>query len=333
MKKLFTLVLLAFAGLVLPLTAADPAAFVPDKTMLLCFMDGVRLNNLPWIKEAILKDADLSAKNKKAEALWARFQLTDKDLCSGAIYLAFTPDENLFAYFKTNVPEAKVKPLAKAISDELLDKDQKFTAAEKVVNGKKFYIFSESGDKGDKLFALTYLASDVVMVLDADEVEKTAVGSGKNPLLAKLDRTQLAALVYDSAAAGGKEENPEILGGDLTLDLTGKAQKDLTIVSNLIFPDEQKAKETAQQVQLMLPGVAGMIFGKDPELAGDVMKGLQVTTPDKTKLNVRFALSEKTLDAISKYLETPENLPDFGQKSVGGADQGAGQGAKPNVAK
>lgn len=331
MKKLLTLVLFAFAGLVLPLTAADPAAFVPDKTPLLCFMDGARLNSLPWVKEALLKDADLAAKNKKSEALFARFQLTDNDLCSGAFYIALTQDEDLFGYFKTNVPEAKLMPLAKAVSDELMDKDQKFTLSEKVVNGKKFYIFSQSGDKGDKLFALTYLAPDVAMVLDADEIEKPAVGSGKNPLLAKLDRTQLAALVYDSAAAGEKEENPEILGGDLALNLTGKAQKDLVIASNLIFPDEQKATEAAQQVQMSLPMLAGMIFGKDPDLAGDVMKGLKVTTPTKTKLNVRFALSEKTINGIVKYFETPENLPDFGQKNVGGAEQGAGQGAKKSA--
>ena len=329
MKKLLSLVLLALAGLVLPLTAADPASFVPDKTPLLCFVDGARSSTLPWVKEALLKDADLSAKNQKSEALWARFQLTDKDLCSGALYVALTPDSGAFVYFKTNVPEAKVMPLATAVSDELMDKGEKFTVAEKAVNGKKFYVFSEKGGKdkkGDTLFALTYLAPDVAALMDADEIEKLPVGSGKNPLLAKLDRTQLVALVYE-------DENPEILGGDMTLDLTGKAQKDLTIAANLIFPDEQKAMEAAQQVQMSLPMLAGMVFGKDPDLAGDVMKGLKVTTPSKTKLNVRFALSEKTIDGIVKYFEKPENLPDFGQKSVGGADQGAGQGAKPNVAK
>lgn len=331
MKKLLSLVLLAFAGLVLSLTAADPAAFVPDKTPLLCFMDGARASTLPWVKEALLKDADLAAKNRKSDALLARFQLTDKDFCSGAFYFALTQDEEVFAYFKTNVPEGKVVPLAKAINDELLDKDEKFKVAEKVVNGRKFYVFSESGDDGDTLFALTYLAPDVAMLLDADEVEKPAVGSGKNPLLAKLDRTQLVALVYDSAAAKEKEENPEIVGGDLALNLTGKAQKDLAVTANLIFPNEQKATEAAQQVQMALPMFAGMIFGKDPDLAGDVMKGLKVTTPAKTKLNVRFALSEKTIDGIVKYFEKPENLPDFGQKSVGGADQSAGQGAKKSA--
>lgn len=331
MKKLLSFVLLAFAGLVLPLTAAEPAAFVPDKTPLLCFVDGARSSALPWVKDALLKDADLAAKNKKSEALWARFQLTDKDLFAGAIYIALTPDSDAFLYFKTNVPEAKVMPLAKAISDELMDKDQKFTVAEKTVKGKKFYIFSESREKGDKLFALTYLAPDVAALMDADETENLPVGSGRNPLLAKLDRAQLMALVYDAAANKEKEENPEILGADMTLDLTGKAQKDLVVAGNLVFPDEQKAMEAAQQVQMSLPMLAGMIFGKDPDLAGDVMKGLKVTTPTKTKLNVRFALSEKTIDGIVKYFNTPENRPDFGQKSVGGADQNAGQGTKKST--
>ena len=323
MKKILSFVLLALAGVVLPLAAADPAAFVPDKTPLLCHMDGVRLSALPWVKEALAKDPEMAAKLKKSDAIYAQFGLTEKDVCSGAVYVAYTQDEELAAFFKTNVPEAKFVPLIKAfLATEEKGKD--IVIDEKLVAGKKFYVFGEKtkdGKKNDDALAATYLAPDVIAVLDLDNAKEIlALPAGKNPLLAKLDRSQLAALVFDPSLAKEKEANPEITGVDLTINLTGKAQKDLVIASNLVFPNEQNAMEAAQQVQMSLPMLAGMIFGKDPDLAGDVMKGLKVTTPAKTRLNVRFALSEKTIDAIAKYFEKPENLPDFGQKSVGGAE-------------
>jgi len=323
MKKILSFVLFALAGLVLPLAAADPASFVPDKTPLICHLDGVRLSALPWIKEALAKDPEMAAKLKQSEAIYAQFGLSEKDLCSGAVYVAMTQDDAGAIFFKTNIPEAKFVPLVKAfLAKEEAGKD--IVIDEKLLAGKKFYVFGgkdRKDEKGDDVFAVTYLAPDVIAGMSLDDAKAVlAAPAGRNPLLAKLDRSQLAALVFDPSLTKEKEENPEITGVDLTINLTGKAQKDLAIASNLVFPNEQKAMEAAQQVQMSLPMLAGMIFGKDPDLAGDVMKGLKVTTPAKTRLNVRFALSEKTIDAIAKYFEKPENLPDFGQKSVGGAE-------------
>lgn len=332
MKKLLSLALLALVGVALPLTAAEPAAFVPDKTPLLCHINGVRASAVPWVKEALGKDPDMAAKLKQSDAIYAKFGLTEKDVCSGSAYVVLTQSEDVAIFLKTNVPEAKFVPLVKAFlaADE---KGKDVIMDEKLVVGRKFYVFcekDEKGGKGDEVFAATYLAPDVVALMETEDAEKVlSAPAGKNPLLGKVDRAQLLSLVYDPAMAKKQEEAPEVTGADLGIDLTGKAQKDLTIVSNLSFPNEQKAMETAQQLQMMLPMFTGMVFGKDPDLAGDVMKGLKVTTPGKTKLNIRFALSEKTIDAITAYLEKPENLPDFGQKSVGGAEQDPGQGAKP----
>ena len=337
MKKPFAM-LTAFAlcCLALPMRAADPADFLPAKSPALLHMDGARLARLQWIKEQVAQDKDLAALSAALDALYAKHNLSEKDFCSGSVYLA--GDEDKFAFYaQTNVKEAVLPALAADLFALDKNKDEKLSLDTKTIAGRKVYVFKRTvkktdadggADSDENELALTYLAPDVVMGFDPDDGEKLLkLAPGKPALLAKIDRSQLLSLAVDAAC--DKDWSEQFSSAYLNMNLTGANQKDLSLLADVDFPTKEKAQELGTQLQMMLPMGIGMLFGKDQKLAGELMQSWKVSTPSEKQLRLAVQLPEAVLKAVCDYLQKPENL-NAGQAAEPAPGQAAPAPAKAN---
>lgn len=334
MKKITMLLmglLLGCAGI--SVQAEDPANFLPKDAVLLLYFDAVRMTDMPWLKDIGSAHPDTSDKVKQFEALCARYQIKENDFFSGPVYIAARDEDQIGIYAKTNISE---EILPQFVSEMVKQGNKTVTVAEQTIADRKAFVFTNAAekDKTPQSFALLYLAKDVVMVfqVNAANIELLKASTGGCALLAKIDRTQLAAFLCEPPKMlDASNAKPDVAMIDMRLDLTGAKQSDLKLSADVDFVNKEKAQEFGMQCQMMAPMMLGMLFGKDQKLAGELIQGLQVTLPSEKRLSVQFALSEATLKAVGEYLKNPANMPNFGQPGVGAAPATATTTAAPAV--
>ncbi len=324
MKKIsmsFAVLLFGFA--LLPLRGADPADFVPKQAALVFYFDTARVADAAWLKDLSKTQPDAADAVSSFEAICKKYNVSEKDFFPGALFVAGTDDDidEVGFYLKTNIPEAVLPKLVA----EIVEANKGSVKIEnRNVAGHKIYVFSDSAHPEKDAVALTYLAPDVVLLfqLDDDNAKLIAGSKGGNPLLKKINRKLLAALVFDTKMLGDDAKDLDLTFAEMTLNLVGANQSDLALTVDLDCKNKETVQQIGMQVQMMVPMFLGMMFGKDQKLSAALMQGLQIKPADQ-RLSIEYNASEATLKAAGEYLKNPANLPNFGQSSVGGTQSGA----------
>ena len=330
MKKITMLL----AGLMLyivgmPVQADDPVHFIPKDAVLLVYFDAARLTDMPWLKDIGSAHPDTSDRVKTFEALCTQFKIKQNDFFSGAVYVAARDENQIGIYAQTNVAENVLLPFVSAMMKQ---GDKSVTVSETTIAGHKAFVFNDTTKNGNQSFALAYLANNVVIVFQVNDAnaELLKASTGGCALLSKIDRKQLAAVICEPikmVASDDAAAKPDVTLIDARLDLTGEKQSDLALVADIDFTTKEKTQAFGMQTQMVAPMMLGMIFGKDQQLAGNIIQGLQITMPTDTRLAIRLTLPEATLKAIGEYVKNPANMPNFEQPGVGGAQEGTGTAA------
>ena len=325
MKKIFCAVFLLFL-LFNAAFSAEPENFIPAQAQGIIRADVSGLFAKPWAKKILLdanNNPDFAAGMAKIKGILG---MEPQEVIFGNVYIAVSdPDvqSNGIILANTRMTEANFAALFNAAA---ADKSCKFTRA--IVNNKTIYTVTPLKKGQEQLqdaISMLYLAGDVILLGKAAAVNETLLqmlGNGNqaaNPLLKQINRTALVAVIIDVASLSGSSDQCQLLTG--TLDTRGNTLESLQLelLMQGIFKDKAASKQLAMQLQLMFPGLVGMIFGKDENLAMELAMALKVK-PKKELLNVKYSISYATLKKIEKYLADPANRAGFGSaQSVGPA--------------
>ncbi|MBR2357181.1 MAG: hypothetical protein IKA65_04060 [Lentisphaeria bacterium] len=307
MKKFafFGFVLLAFLASWRS-TAAEPEDFVPAQSPVLCRVDARKLLAIPELRELI---SSASQDGKKAlsvvEYFEKNYNITPETVFAGQVWAAKTgaADTDAALYIKTALKEAK---LAEIFADKAKN-SKNFAFNATTLAGEKVYTIAPVNAAKEKQppLAIVYLAEDVILFTPLTTTSAMTLTAsrqgGKNPLLKLIDRRKLAA-VY--AQMDGEKEKIRVF--DLQADVKDPVKRDLTLFLNLTCKDKEYALQTAMQMQFMVPGALGMLFGNDPLLVSSLVNGFRVK-PDGKKIVIRWALSKSDQTKLIKYFADPNN--------------------------
>lgn len=334
MKKIFAVVLLGLlcCGTAV-LRAAEPEQFIPATAPAIVRINVGDLLAKPWMKNVLAKAEANEKFAQEAAELQKAFGVPWHKLIVGNAWITM-PDGNFdqkngsVFLFKTPVAEAK---LAQSLNAAQTDK--KFVLSKKVLAGKTFYISTpvrRNQQKTAEASALAYLAEDVVLLCKAavlsDEFVQQFNGKSANALLKQIDRSAVAAMLIDVAAAAGNDQCSQVKG---VLKLAGDKVENLSFELDLhgVFKDKNAASQLAMQIQLMFPGLVGLVFGNDDKLAMELAGALKVKT-EKEEMFVSYRISYNTLLRIEKYLANPANRPASGRNQSVGKPVELNNGAK-----
>jgi len=94
----------------------------------------------------------------------------------------------------------------------------------------------------------------------------------------------------------------------LDIDTASTAPLALIIGSEVHFFKAKDAAKQAMQIQLAVPGMAGMLLANDTKLMQAVCSGFKVTNQENI-LNISFGLSGENVQKLLEYVANPANFP------------------------
>lgn len=286
--------------------AAEPEDFVPAQSPVLCRVDAPKLFAIPELRELI---GSASHDGQKAlsviEYFEKNYNITPETLFAGQVWAAKTgaADTDAALYIKTALKEAK---LAEIFADKAKN-SKNFAFNATTLAGEKVYTIAPANAAKEKQppLVIVYLAEDVILFMPLTTTSAMNLTAsrqgGKNPLLKLIDRGKLAA-VY--AKMDGEKEKIKVF--DLQADVKNPVKRDLTLLLDLTCKDKEYALQMAMQMQFMVPGVLGMLFGNDPLLVSSLINGFRVK-PSGKKVSIRLSLSKSDQNKLIKYFADPNN--------------------------
>lgn len=301
MKKFAILFAVTLLLAVADLLAVPAEKFIPEQSFAVIRLDVRRLIDLPMPDNAekssqtaheYLKSFEQIKKEAAAEGI------EPLKLFDGDVWIAKTgkEDDDFAIYSGTLVPETKLAAF-------LQKKGFVITTAA----NRRVYVFQE--------FALTYLTADVIMLAkNSDSLPLLITASqqnNSNPLLSIIDRKrQIAAVINgnDLSSRPGKKSKIKLIKSTLDIDTASTAPLALIIGSEVHFFKAKDAAKQAMQMQLAVPGMAGMLLANDEKLMQAVCSGFKVTNQENI-LNISFGLSGENVQKLLEYVANPANFP------------------------
>ncbi|MCP3968407.1 MAG: hypothetical protein GY750_07865 [Lentisphaerae bacterium] len=323
MKKM--LAALALSMMAVTMFAADLISFVPNDAQGLVYLDVSRLINLQQVK-------DIRTKNKDFNNQWLDFEkslqplgLQLKDMPSEAL-MFFRMDQSQFGIVaKSKINEAKLVSLLKT---QKMPNGKKAEYTVQTIAGRKVYIIKTDEDlpvgKGPKEeVAVTFLKPDVVLLTEKPQVNAILSGMGKGPsaklsnAVKQIKRPALAWMVCEQQppkAPQGQPGQPVIANPmssiksiGISLDLTGKDQKDLSLNADVECINAQSASSLAMQLNGLMMMFVPQGFAGDPQLGSEVAKSIKLR-PENSNVKIDVSVPELLLNKIQKYLEQRQKM-------------------------
>ena len=233
--------------------------------------------------------------------------------------------EDYIMLAKTALPEKEFDRLFAAAQNSD-NKDLELKLKKTVLQGHTVYVIArneskQQDDDEEEAAALIYLAEDVVLLAELEDVSGQMLSAvkqgGSNKLLAAIDRTALCAMMLEANQA----DDNKLRGIAGKLDVAGTGQaKSIALDLQLSFAEKKIAKQTAMQIQLLGPGVIGLAFGNDENLAMTLATALKVKASDKN-VNILWQVPFNTLKAAVAYLLDPRNKVNLGGNEAIGPGQ------------
>lgn len=304
----------------LTMFAAELTSFVPGDTQGLLYLDVNRLINLQQVK-------DMRSKNKDFNSKWIDFEkslqplgLQVKDMPSEAL-IFFRMDKSQFGIIaKSRINEAKLVSLLKTSK---MPNGKKAVYTTKNVKGRKVYFIETNEDltnpKGKKEnVAVTFLKPDIVLITEKPQVSAILSGMGKGPsarltsAVKQIRRPALAWMVCEQnppqpvknqqgqPVVANPMETIKSIG--ISLDLTGKAQKDLALNADIECVDAQAAASLSMQLSGLMMMFVPQGFAGDPQLGSEVAKSIKLR-PEKNNVKIDVKVPELLLNKVQKYVE------------------------------
>lgn len=337
MKKMF-LCLAATAAFVFAASTNAKAGenlltYVPEKSEVLIYAELASILQLPMIKDLKKENDDFRESYDNLEKGLKEKGLKLEDLIHSIAVFSMKGD-NSGAVFTTSVSESKLKEI---LSDKGVSKEGiKYKEAK--MNGKNVLIIETPVKNGsipgssvslEKQSVLTYLKKNLVLLTEkscfgtvVDQIKKSNITKNKKMMAWKKDVSpdSLVWAMFDFPPKPKKnppqQPNPtmgpdisdSILGGMLSLSLSGKDKKDITLDVVLDCKDEKTSRMMAMQAQFAIGGGAMAMCNGNPELAMEVSKAI-VINPEGKKLKVKLSLPKTLQDKIKEHAEKMKNAP------------------------
>ena len=296
-------------GMMLP--AAEPEQFVPANSFVVTRLNAQMLMDLPLVKSNIDKAKQSAGSDlKKLQALG----IEPEDFIAGEVWGASELESSaFFLLIKTRIKENQFKTMLTELTGK--NPGAEFNTLE--IDGQKVYTvkFANQEKFENKTSAAAYLADDVILLSENTpnlaQVIRAAKAGGKNPLKEKLNRQVLLAVLGDASVLG----NDQFSMVDMQLDLIGANKNILTLAGEVTCKDVNLAQQSAMQMQFILQGIVGMIFGKDPQLSQALLQNMQIVPADKN-LKFKYQLDVAVLEKVVKYLEDHAKKTSFPPTAV-----------------
>jgi predicted transcriptional regulator len=334
MKKLMTIAIVTVVALSSIVVSAGTKLvnFVPAGAEGILSVNVSRVLDLPLLKE-------LRKENQDFQMQWLQFEqglknlgLSVKDLPTEAMFF-FRADKSMSgAVVRTPLNEKNFVALLNR------DKSGKKSYSVETVAGKKVYVLK--GKQGnnpaavDKV-AISFLAPDVAVVAEKPQMNVVLSGISKsaNKALrsnaAKVNREALAWMVFKQKAQATPVQpgvpNPlssvDTVG--LSLDLTGKNQKDIDLNAEIVCKDANSASMMAMQAQGMLMMLTANAFQKNPALGNEIGKAIKIKPQGKV-LSAKVNVPEPLCKKIRKYIEENKKAAPVGRPAAGPACSSGG---------
>lgn len=307
MKKIFLIFacLLTFKAI----TAAEPESYIPAHSLQIVRVNVNRLVQMPRLMN-ILKAADEKCRES--------FLLLDElkkhgiepttffagDLWSAKIG---SDDKAYIILVKTALPEAKFSEFFNAQKEHNKNVDLKVsTLAGKRVYCAKYAESCNAVAAGSTLMAF-YPAEDVIAfmpLLDESEVLLNALNQGSgNGLVNAVDRKGLAAMAVKNI-----KRREKIRSINAKVNIAGSEQQDITAEIVLGCKNAKTAMRKGMEMQFIIPGFAGLLFGNDRKLMEELLGCLQIL-PVNEKIVIKVILGKSVQDKIAVYFSNTANIP------------------------
>ena len=299
MKKipLFFILSVLFVNL---LSAAEPENFIPSQSTAI-----FRFNAKMLINNFLTQDpTGLASQAEEIRSNIDKFkEVTNIDpmkLLTGQVWGA-TVGSDALIYAKTGISEAEFANLFNVAASS--NKNAEYKLSTTTVGNKKAFVATKIQGGKERPVMISYLAEDVVFIAPLQNNTPLYVAAslqgGKNPLAAKIDRQALAAMAADLTKDSGNTNLPQM--DMIFAKLNFSKNQDIHLLADMICKNEKIANQLSFQIQMMLPGLIGMMFGQEPELAEALVKGLSVTQQDKT-VHAEYKISGENLQKAAIYM-------------------------------
>ena len=313
MKKLLVVIsaVLAFVGGCCNNCKAEELInYVPANTDGAVSVDAARMVKLSQLQDLRKQDKSFNQNWNKFEKELAKYGLTTDDLPS-RLMIFFKADggtQNAGILALTKITEAKLLELAKANKD-------KVTCTPKTFAGRKAYLIEQKANPDNKA-VISYIKPNLALICDDDKAEEycKAVGTTKNAALVaadkKADQKSLLYLLYsNSKAAVAKPANPQMPANPMdslksavvTLNVTGKNQKDLNMKADIDCSNVQSAAQISTQLKTMLMFMT-MQMAQNPNLSKAITEAVAINQKAEN-IKIDVSISEGLMEDIKGYME------------------------------
>ncbi|MCP3968406.1 MAG: hypothetical protein GY718_19010 [Lentisphaerae bacterium] len=296
--------------------ASSLIKYVPSSAQAIVHIKPLELLNSPFAVQLREQDPQLKENWQKLQSDLNKLGLQIKDLPTEAL-IFFKTDKSLLGFIgKGHLSEQKMVKLIE--SRKQTDNQPAYKISD--IEGHRVYTYqSNAGSFKDA--ALTYLTPDTFIVTPGKYMKATLQGMNKGlapDLTTALKTVKKDSLVWLAVENNFAAQDPKAVVNSFikpvktisaSLNLQGKAQRDLAFNSDIICTDNQSAANLAMQLNgitmLMIP----QGFSKNPQLANKLAHSIKIA-PEKNSIKVGVVLQETTLNELINYkrkAQTGEN--------------------------